>query len=56
MNRGRSGIGGRAASDGSNAYRYDYEFEPDVGEFYIPAEKIEKKQIYVCILGLFMLE
>ena len=45
MNRGRSGIGGRAASDGSNAYRYDYEFEPDVGEFYIPAEKIGKKQI-----------
>ena len=33
MNRGRSGIGGRAASDGSNAYRYDYEFEPDVGIF-----------------------
>ena len=44
MNRGRSSIGGRAASDGSNAYRYDYEFEPEVGEFYIPAEKIKKKK------------
>ncbi len=43
MNRGRNRSGGRASVDGNNAYQYDFDFESR--ELYVPAEKIEKKQI-----------
>ena len=43
MNRGRNRIDGRAAIGGNNAYQYDFDY--DSKEFYIPEEKLEKKQI-----------
>lgn len=43
MNRGRNRTDGRAAIGGNNAYQYDFDY--DSKEFYIPEEKVEKKQI-----------
>ncbi|MFR1519132.1 MAG: cell division protein FtsL [Clostridia bacterium] len=43
MNRGRNAAGGRAPVGGSNAYQYDFDYERQ--EFYVPEEKVEKKQL-----------